>query len=98
MVLPLIQQTQTKPVTEASHRESFMGSSDFSSKTLTLLQKKGVSVVSSVAIPDFDGDKYFSGVAYNLNDNGNMIVRRHWQVLAMANSSWKSDFAITEGA
>ena len=62
--------------------------SDFSKKTLSSLAGKGVTVIGSVAVPAFEGDKYFTGVAYQLNNNGQMIVRFHHQVLAMANSSW----------
>ena len=61
---------------------------DFSKKTLTGLSKKGISVVSSQAIPAFDGDIYFSGVAYTLSYKENSFIRTHSQVLAISASSW----------
>lgn len=83
---------QTKPVTEASHRESFMVlTSHFSKKTLAALSRKGVEVVGMQAIPAFEGDVYFSGTAYILNAKGTQLVRTHSQVLVMSTSSWTSE-------
>jgi len=61
---------------------------DFSPKTLSLLAKKGVCIVSVMAVPAFEGDKYFSGTAYSLSYNGQSFIRRHSQILTMAVSSW----------
>jgi hypothetical protein len=61
---------------------------DFNKKTLDLLSKKGVNVISCQAIPAFEGDKYFTGTAYMLDYNGHGFSRTHAQVLIMANSSW----------
>jgi hypothetical protein len=64
---------------------------DFSKKTLALLSKKGISVTGSVAVPDFEGDKYFSGVAYQLVWNGKGFIRTHSQVIVLAASSWNPE-------
>lgn len=61
---------------------------DFSKKTLSQLSKKGISISGSQAVPAFEGDKYFSGVAYMLNYNGHGFLRTHSQVIVLAASSW----------
>jgi len=62
---------------------------DFNKSTLSALAKKGVQVVSAQAVPAFEGDVYFSGVAYTLVANGTTsFVRTHSQILVMAKSSW----------
>lgn len=61
---------------------------DFGKKTLALLSRKGISIVGSQAIPGFEGDRYFSGVAYNLCWNGKGFLRTHSQVIVLAKSSW----------
>jgi hypothetical protein len=65
-----------------------IASKDFSSKTINALAKKGVEIVRTKAVPAFEGDQYFSGVAYMLSFNGSGFLRTHSQVLVMANSSW----------
>jgi hypothetical protein len=65
-----------------------IGSKDFSAKTLSALSKKGVSVIGSQAVPAFEGDQYFSGVAYILDAQGRQLLRTHSQVIVMASSSW----------
>lgn len=61
-----------------------IASKDFSRKTLSNLSRKGIAVIASHAVPAFDGDRYFSGVAYALNDNGAHKIRRHGEVMALA--------------
>lgn len=64
---------------------------DFNKKTLANLSKKGISVISSQAVPAFDGDVYFSGVAYTLVYNECSFIRTHSQVLVIAVSSWNPE-------
>jgi len=64
---------------------------DFSKKTLSQLSKKGISIVGQQAIPGFEGDKYFSGVAYNLAYNDTGFMRTHDQVIVLAASSWNPE-------
>lgn len=73
---------------------SSVAQKDFSKKTLAGLSKKGVSVVGVVAVPAFEGDKYFSGTAYQLEFNGTGFIRSHSQVLVMAVSSWNPQIDI----
>lgn len=61
---------------------------DFSKKVLASLSKKGISIVGSVAVPAFEGDVYFSGVAYQLVWNEIGFIRTYSQVEAIAASSW----------
>lgn len=68
---------------------------DFSKKTLKALATKGVSIIGSQAVPDFDGDRYFSGVAYKLDCNGTGCLRTYSQVIVMASSSWMPDNVAT---
>lgn len=68
-----------------------IASKDFSKKTINALTKKGVSIEGVQAIPAFDGDTFFSGVAYLLSANGAGFIRTHSQVVVMANSSWNPD-------
>ncbi len=58
---------------------------NFSKQTIKSLSAKGIRVIGSQASPAFDGDVYFSGVSFNLDDNGTHIVRTHTEVLALAN-------------
>lgn len=69
---------------------------DFSKKVLAALSKKGISIVSSVAVPAFDGDVYFQGVAYNLVWNGTGFIRTYSQVNTLAISSWCPKTFFTE--
>lgn len=69
---------------------------DFSKKTLRQLAAKGISVVSSQAVPAFEGDKYFSDVAYMLEYEGEGFLRTHVQVLAIAASSWNPEEYLSE--
>jgi hypothetical protein len=64
---------------------------DFSKKTIRQLSAKGISVVGKQAIPAFEGDKYFSGVAYELVYKGTMFIRTFQQVLCNAASSWNPE-------
>jgi len=64
---------------------------DFSKKTLSLLSKKGISIIGTQAVPDFDGDRYFSGVAYKLVYDGTMFLRTFQQVQVLAASSWNPE-------
>ena len=57
---------------------------DFSAKTIRALRIKGIRVIGTQAVPDFEGDRYFSGVAYRLDDNGAHRVRSHAEVLRLA--------------
>jgi len=43
---------------------------DFNSATIKALRSQGIEVIGRVAAPDFEGDVYFSGLAYQLDDNG----------------------------
>ena len=58
--------------------------SDFSSLTLKALAKQGVRVIGTQAAPAYDGDKFFTGRVYRLDDNGCCKIRSHEQVLEMA--------------
>jgi len=64
---------------------------DFSKKTLAQLDKKAISIVGTQAIPAFEGDVHFSGVAYILSYNGNGFMRTHSQVIILAGSSWSPE-------
>ena len=64
---------------------------DFSKKTLAQLDKKGIKIVGSQAIPAFPGDKYFSGVSYSLSVNSRGFIRTHSQVVILAQSSWNPE-------
>lgn len=57
---------------------------DFSRATIKTLAKRGVRVIGTQAIPAYEGDRYFSGVAYVLDVSGTSAVRTHAQVLDMA--------------
>lgn len=61
-----------------------MGKRDFSKKTLRSLAKRGIEIVGSVAVPAFEGDSYFSGVAYQLVQNDCLFIRSFMDVLALA--------------
>jgi hypothetical protein len=63
-------------------------SKDFSAKTLKQLSNKDISIIGTQAVPGYDGDMFFSGVAYNLCYNGNGFLRTHSQVIVLAGSSW----------
>jgi hypothetical protein len=64
---------------------------DFSKKVIASLSKKGISIIGSQAIPAFEGDVYFSGVAYILVWNQNQFIRTYSQVNCLALSSWKPE-------
>lgn len=64
---------------------------DFSAKTLRQLAAKNVQLYSALAIPAFEGDTCFSGVAYQLVWKGNGFIRTHSQVITLANSSWNPE-------
>ena len=64
---------------------------DFSKKTLAQLSRKNISIAGSVAVPAFEGDKYFSDVAYNLVWNGKGFIRTYSQVIVLAASSWNPE-------
>ena len=57
---------------------------DFSKATIKALAARGIQIVDVRAIPADADDKYFSGVAYGLNDNGCYKMRTHGEVLKMA--------------
>ena len=42
-------------------------------------------------MPDFEGDQYFSGVAYQLEYNGTGFLRSYSQVIVLAASSWNPE-------
>lgn len=63
----------------------------FSKKVLALLAKKGVSVIGAQAVPAFEGDRYFTGTAYQLVFNGASFMRTYSQVETMAVSSWQPE-------
>lgn len=65
-----------------------MDTNHFSKKTMRQLAAKEISIVSQQAIPAFEGDKYFSGVAYQLSYKGQGFMRTHSQVIVLAQSSW----------
>ena len=58
---------------------------NFSTKTVKALAAKGIAIVGSQAVAAFEGDVYFSGVAYMLDDNGTGRLRTFTEVLALAN-------------
>lgn len=64
---------------------------DFSKKVRTSLSKKGISVVGSQSVPAFEGDVYFSEVAYILVWNGTQFLRTYSQVNCLALSSWNPE-------
>jgi hypothetical protein len=64
---------------------------DFSKKTLAQLDKKAISIVGTQAVPAFEGDLYFVGVAYMLSYKGNGFMRTHSQVIILAGSSWNPE-------
>lgn len=66
-------------------------SKDFSARTRSLLSSKGISVVGTQAVPAWDGDTCFSGVAYMLSYNGQGFLRTHSQVVCLAQSSWSPE-------
>jgi len=68
-----------------------MSTNDFSKKTLRQLSNKGITVIGSQAMPAFEGDKYFTGVAYNLVWNNTGFIRTHSQVIVLASSSWNPE-------
>jgi len=68
----------------------------FSKKIINALSRKGVSFVGTQAVPAFEGDQYFSGTAYKLSANGQMLVRTYQQVMSMACSSWTVDYDPTK--
>lgn len=47
---------------------STVATRNFSKSTLKALALKGIEIVSSQAIPAFEGDVFFTGVAYLLSD------------------------------
>lgn len=57
---------------------------DFSRKTLNGLTRKGIAVIGAQAVPAFQGDVYFSGVAYAISDNGTHRLLSHGAVIALA--------------
>ena len=57
---------------------------DFSAAVRKALAVRGITIVGAQAAPAFEGDVYFSGTAYVLNDNGTHRVRTFSQVLALA--------------
>jgi hypothetical protein len=59
-------------------------SKDFSRATIKALAVKGIRVIGAQAAPAFDGDKYFSGVLYSLDDNGTCRMRRFNEVIELA--------------
>jgi hypothetical protein len=61
---------------------------DFSKKTLSQLESKSILIVGTQAVPAFEGDKYFSGVAYQLCYNNKSFLRTHSQIIVLAQSSW----------
>lgn len=48
------------------------------------LDARGIRVIGQQAVPAFDGDRYFTGSAYVLDDNGTQRVLRLHEVLALA--------------
>lgn len=58
---------------------------DFSRTTLKALASRGIIVIGTQAAPAFDGDQYFSGRVYRLDDNGCHKIRSHSEVMEMAN-------------
>ena len=71
--------------------ENQIASKDFSKKTLRQLAAKNVQLYSALAVPAFEGDTCFSGVAYNLSYNGTGFIRSHSQVIILAGSSWNPE-------
>lgn len=63
-------------------------SKDFNQKTLKQLAKKEITIIGTQAVPGFEGDKYFSSVAYNLKFKETSFLRTHSQVITLAGSSW----------
>lgn len=57
---------------------------DFSAKTIKALATKGIRIIGIQAVPAFEGDVYFTGTAYRLDDNGTGRVHTHREVLATA--------------
>lgn len=57
---------------------------DFSKKVLKGLAKNGITVLNSVAVPAFEGDKFFTGVAYQIVKDGQGMLRSYFEVEALA--------------
>ena len=62
-----------------------MFNSHFSSKTIKALAKKGISIDGLTYLPG-EGDMPFATgeTGYKLNNNGQRQIRRHMEVVAMA--------------
>lgn len=56
----------------------------FAAKTLRVLKKKGIEVMSTTFIPDASGDYTRGETAYNINDNGTGRLKTFLEVLALA--------------
>lgn len=61
-----------------------IGERDFSRKTIKALATKGIKIYGITAIPGFEGDIYFSGTGYKLDDNGISKIRDYNQVVLMS--------------
>lgn len=62
---------------------------DFSKNTVNKLAKKGITIIGSQAVPAYEGDKYFTGVAYQLSFGGNSYLRTFSQVIEIASYTIK---------
>lgn len=57
---------------------------DFSAAERRALLARGIRIVSTTAVPAFDGDLYFSGRAYMLDIGGCGCLRSYMEVCAIA--------------
>jgi hypothetical protein len=60
----------------------------FGARTVTALEKKGVTFHGQQAAPAYDGDWAQTGVSFQVVINETLCVRQPHQIRAMANSSW----------
>jgi hypothetical protein len=74
-----------------ANTETMTHTKDFSKKTQKQLNDKHITIIGTQAIPGFEGDSFFSGVAYMLEYNGKGFMRTHSQVIVLAQSSWNPD-------
>ncbi len=64
-----------------------IGERDFSKKAIKTLAKKGIKIYGLQACEAFEGDKYFTGTSYQVNDNGTGRILSFSEVLKLAEES-----------
>jgi hypothetical protein len=64
---------------------------DFGASTLRALQRRGIRIIGTTAIPADAHDRYFSATGYELDDNGTHRIRTYLEVLALADGAPTTD-------